>query len=99
MSTLAADYLEKRWQHCLVVLRKFSWIFSFPSLEFFQDLGGSPYPGISSPSITWKAPLGKISRRRKKKFFEGSANKFLLSANGFSRIKNKWSKKIKNKEF
>jgi hypothetical protein len=77
MFTQAVDYLEKRWQHCPVVLRKFSWIFPFPSLEFFQDLGGSPYQGISSPSITWKAPWGEISRRRKIKSFLGSANKFL----------------------
>jgi len=89
MFTLAADYLEKRWQHCPVVLREFSWIFSFPSLEFFQDFGSSPYPGISFPSITWKAPLGKISRRRKINFFLGSTNKFLLSAIGFSRIRKK----------
>jgi hypothetical protein len=36
MFTLAADYLEKSWQHCPGVQRKYCWIFHFLSLEYFQ---------------------------------------------------------------
>jgi hypothetical protein len=74
MFTLAADYLEKRWHHCPVVLREFSWIFFFPSLEFFQDLGGSPYQGISSPLNNLESTSGKNVKKEKEKFFLGSAN-------------------------
>jgi hypothetical protein len=90
MFTVAADYLGKSWQHCPGVLREFSWKFSFPSLEFFQDLGGCPYQGISSPLNNLESTSGKNFKKEKEKFFLGSTNKFLRSANGFSRIRKKW---------
>jgi hypothetical protein len=71
MFTLAADYLEKSWQRCPGVLREFSWIFSFPSLEVFQDLGGSPYNQGIFPLNNLESTSGKNFKKEKEKILSG----------------------------